>query len=194
MRKYGLAVGVSAVVQLFNLGVGSASATTLPFYLTLAGPAGGPTVTPPTGSTLYQLWVDPSAIAGTTYGVDADILARGSLTMSGFVDDPANYTVHNLCLGPAPCGVLLPQELRLITGDPINGDSVAFEIGTVTITNSGSGPGDVTLFTGDYVDTTFNLQAASAPQILASVPEPGTLALLGFGMGGLAVLTRRSRG
>jgi len=114
--------------------------------------------------------------------------------MSGFVDDPANYTVHNLCLGPAPCGVLLPQELRLITGDPINGDSVPFEIGTVTITNSGSGPGDVTLFTGDYVDTTFNLQAASAPQILASVPEPGTLVLLGFGMGGLAVLTRRSRG
>src|SRR5215469_2718691 len=107
----------------------SASAlTVLPYFLTLDGTNGG-TVAPPLGSTVYQLWVDPSAIAGSTFGVDASIYAHGSLTMTAFSEDAANGTTARLCLNVAGCvqpdtAKLGFQEFTAVSGDSINGNSV----------------------------------------------------------------------
>ena len=74
----------------------------------------------------------------------------------------------------------------------------------MTISNSGNGPGDITLAveigqhtTPIYTDTNFNNHTVTYPQtiaVAAPVPEPGTLLLLGVGVGGLmAVRARRKR-
>jgi hypothetical protein len=110
-----------------------------------------------------------------------------------------------------PCPVTLngisfqncSAALLFTAGDPINGNSTAFELGTMTIANDGSGPGDVTLWSADAVDAKFTDRngtmtgpgSLTVPQVLAiAAPEPGTLLLLGVGVGGLvAVRARRPR-
>jgi len=109
--------------------------------------------------------------------------------MTGFniIQDPGGDDLANLSS---------PTQLKFFTGDPINGNATPFEIGTMTITNDGSGPGDVTLWSGDFLDASFNQGNDTVPQVLAvAAPEPSTLLLLGAGMVGLAVAVgaRRSR-
>ena len=89
------ALVASGFVLFLGLGVGSASALTFPFYLTPGG-SPGVSVTPGAGATAYQLWVDPSAITGGTFGFDWDIYANGSLTMTAFAANPAALLTSNL--------------------------------------------------------------------------------------------------
>ena len=82
-----LASAASGSVLLLGLAVGSASAVTLPFYLSVIPPDSGTNVgvvNPPAGSTQYGLWADPSAITGGIFGLDANILAFGALQMTAF--------------------------------------------------------------------------------------------------------------
>jgi hypothetical protein len=181
-----LALSASGIVLLLGLGAVSASAVTLPFYLTLTTVNGG-TVTPPAGSTTYNLFVDPSAIAGGTFGFDWNIFAAGGLKMTAFTANPAAILTPNL----STTGI----QFQGNGGDTNNGNFTALELGTLTVSSTGAA-GDITFFSGDFVDSNFTGQPATTPQILAlvtAIPEPGTLVLLGFGMGGLAVLVRRSR-
>ena len=171
---------------LLGLAAGSASAITLPFFLLPGGTAGGPPVIPGAGSTVFQLWVDPSAISGGTFGIDGQLQAAGTLKMTAFAGIAANGTTGNLNT--------TSQNLNFVSGDAVNGNSVPFEIGTVTISNGGGPAGDVTLFTGDYIASDFiTTVPATTPQILAGMPEPGTLVLLGVGLGGLAAIARARR-
>jgi hypothetical protein len=119
-------------------------------------------------------------------------------TFSPITGTPA-FTTSNL----QPCPVTIngthyqncSTVLIFVTGDDINGNSTPFEIGTMTIANDGSGPGDLTLWTGDYIDANLNnpiARNATSPQVLAvAAPEPGTLLLLGVGVGGLVAVRAR---
>jgi hypothetical protein len=140
---------------------------------------------PPGGSTTYQLWVDPSAVTGGTFGFDYSIFGSGGVKMTAFTANAAALLTNNL---NTTANSMLGNG-----GDTSNGNFTALELGTLTVSNTG--PGDITLWTGDYVDSTFvTLVPATAPQILALVvPEPGTLVLLGVGVSGIAILVRRSR-
>src|SRR5215469_13327959 len=216
------ALGLAAAIVAFGFGVGSASADPVPFfYLVPSGPTTVPTVVP-VGTTTYQLWVDPSGVNTPgctplspglptcvgTYGEDGNPVANGSLTMTAFspIAGAPAFTTANL----QPCPVTLlsvhyqncSTVLLFVAGDAINGNSTPFELGTMTIANDGSGPGDVTLWTGDYVDANFKDLHGTGPQapqtlqtLAIAAPEPGTLLLLGVGVSGLvAVRARRAHG
>jgi hypothetical protein len=128
-----------------------------------------------------QLWVDPSgADLGITFGInDIKIIQNGSLTMTAFT---------GIVFNPGTAFSLTGGVLDIAaTGDAINGNRTAFEIGTLTIADVGSGAGDITLFSGDFLDGNFVQQNLTTPQTLAvAAPEPETLMLLGAAVGGLA--------
>ena len=207
------ALAFAAAVLAFRLGVGSASADPIPFvYLVPTGPTTVPTVVP-VGTSTVQLWVDPSGVNAPgctpqlpgqglptcvgTYNETVNVVANGSLTMTAFspITGAPAFTTSNL--QPCPFGVIqnCSTVLLFVAGDAINGNFTPFELGSMTIANDGSGPGEVTLWTGDYLDAKFNDRNATLPQVLAiAAPEPGTLLLQGVGLGGLvAVQARRPR-
>jgi len=101
------------------------------------------------------------------------------------------FTLSNLISGTLP---------KFITGDDLNGNVTPFEIGTMTIVNNGTGPGDVTLSSdsigGNYLDTNFNERNSGLQTVAieAPVPEPGTLLLLASGIACLAVRRHRAQG
>jgi len=84
---------------------------------------------PPIESTVYALWVDPSAISGGTFGFDWNIIADGALTMTAFTANPAALLTYNLNT----------TTFEGSGGDRINGNFAPLELGTLTIHNDGSG-------------------------------------------------------
>src|SRR5215469_10225763 len=217
-------LALAAAVLAFGFGGRSASAAPLPFfYLVPSGPATVPTVVP-VGTSTVQLWVDPSGVNAPgctpqlpgqglptcvgTYGEDGNVVANGSLTMTDFspITGAPAFTTSNLQPCPVTLNAIHYQNcstvLLFVAGDAINGNSTPFEIGTMTIANDGSGPGDVTLWTGDYLDANFKDLHGTGPQapqtlqtLAIAAPEPGTLLLLGVGVSGLvAVRARRAHG
>jgi hypothetical protein len=121
-------------------------------------------------------------------------LADESLTITGFTAHSAIETqfTYPTCISIF-CGVSINTGFGSLT---VPGEDLPFEIGTMTINNNGNGPGHVILVGAQYTDTNFNNYSLTpAPQTTAvAAPEPGTLLLIGVGVGGLvAVRSRRKR-
>jgi len=205
MKKNMRRLTLAATALAFLFSVGTASAAPIVFLYDspanngVPGPGAGTATgatpfTPGTAGTYtLTLWVDPTgATGGTTFGVNDNIILGnpgGSLTMTGFTAGPAaSGVVANL---------VSPTNFQFNSGDAINGNTAPYEIGLLKVSYSG-GPaaGDITLWSGDFLDSTFTQVNTTVPQTLisvAQVPEPGTLLLLGFGVGGIAVMIGRSR-
>jgi len=98
-----------------------------------------------------------------------DVLAEDSLTMTAFspITGAPAFTLSNLISGTLP---------KFITGDDLNGNVTPFEIGTMTIVNNGTGPGDVTLSSdsigGNYLDTNFNERNSGLQTVAIEAPYP----------------------
>jgi len=127
-----------------------------------------------------------------------------TLTITGFTPYSALETQFTLpsCFFSV-CGISIDTGTGSLA---VPGEDLPFEIGNMTINNSGepacqtppcNGPGEIVLFEGQYTDTNFNNHPVTTPQtivVAAPAPEPGTGPLLVVGIGGLvAVRTRRLR-
>ena len=146
------------------------------------------------------------------YGVYGfDILQNGSLTFMAFTPNTSSpvFTsgglfipcVGTICAENPPKG---PEEIQVTsTGtDPLGtiGNSTPFEVGSMSIANDGSGAGTVTvgeIFGGspyyndaNQISGNFPVTVPQTLALAAPVPEPGTLILLGAGLGGLAAFVR----
>ncbi len=138
------------------------------------------------GSLGGALSVDYTALTG-----DFTIISFSSVTsvpLNVSIGAPSNSgtQINNLnaaCFGP--CGLLAGQSAV---------------IGTVTFHNNTGNPGSFTLTSGAFFFTDAILDGGGGDITgsttfnsgFAVVPEPGTLSLLGMGLGGLYVVGRRS--
>ena len=184
-RKLAAVAAGCVLIVGFGAGSASAAAVDIGFFFMPGGSSGGAPITVPGGTTNLQLWVDDTnAVGGGAFGVaDIKIISGGVLSM--------NTWAPNTNVGTSS---LIGNTLNIANALGITATAGAFELGTINVVNAG-GVGDITLFSGDYLSAASSLQVTmTLPQTLAAVvPEPGTLLLLGMGIGGLGVLIRRSR-
>jgi len=156
------------------------------------------------------------------YGVNGlTILGAGSLALTAFTPNTSSpvFTSGGLyvpCVGRGcelPPSYLdqFPKAIHITStgADTLGtiGNSTPFDVGSLSITNDGSGAGAITLanptppFAGSptYLDaneiSTFPVTVPQTLAVAVPVPEPGTVLLLGVGLAGLAVAVgaRRSR-
>jgi hypothetical protein len=150
------------------------------------------------------LTAGPGGSQGAGVSVDYS-LATAGLTVMGYLSMPGGnlpislgvtadtgtrvQNINSGCLCPFVGVGLLNGESHLL--GTITFDATGL-VGSFSLTSDANGPTDGVLDLGGgniSGTTTFN----GATMDVAAVPEPGTLSLLGMGLGGLYVVGRRSR-
>ena len=137
------------------------------------------------GSVGGGLSVDYTALTGDFTIISFSSVTSGSLPFSAGTTTDSGTQINNLNAASFPPGLLAGQSAV---------------IGTVTFHNNTGSPGSFTITSGAFFITDaildgggFDITGTTTFNSgFAVVPEPGTLSLLGMGLGGLYVVGRRS--
>lgn len=152
---------------------------------------------PATGSIVLNLWADVSLVNPTDPAINPAVMTTAPIVyevtdvrlvasgMVSIVSFTCGTTAPNACLQ----GTVNSGQINFTAGnanDP--GNSAPFRIGTLTI--DASGVGAISLLFGDALDGNFNSDAIVQHTVVLA-PEPAIAALLGLGLGGVALLGRK---